>query len=69
MNVIISNKYHNELDKLNIDIIKSVSGVFEVNDIVEMFKNFFLSPSFNNSQLSSMVFEKPLMLVNGVLIS
>lgn len=41
MNVIISNKYHNELDKLNIDIIKSVSGVFEVNDIVEMFKNFF----------------------------
>ncbi len=41
MNVIISNKYKDMLQDLNVDIIKHLNGVFNVDDIVNEFKNFF----------------------------
>ena len=41
MNVIVANEKNNELATLNVDIIKSVSGVFDALEIVEMFKSFF----------------------------
>ena len=41
MNVIVANEKNNELAALNVDIIKSVSGVFDALEIVEMFKSFF----------------------------
>lgn len=42
MNVIIYNE-QNVLANLDIDIIKSITGTYEVNEIVEMFKSFFYS--------------------------
>lgn len=41
MNVIISNKYKEMLDTLPIDIIKNINGVFEVDDIIKEFQNYF----------------------------
>ena len=41
MNVIISNQKKEMLDTLNIDIIKSINGQYEVDEIIEMFKNFY----------------------------
>lgn len=41
MNVIVSNEHKNELSNLDIDVIKSISGVYNVSEIIEMFKNFF----------------------------
>lgn len=41
MNVIISNKYTENLQNLNIDIIKQLQGEFSVDEIVATFKNFF----------------------------
>lgn len=41
MNVILSNKYTEALQGLNIDIIKSLNGEFTVEEIVATFKNFF----------------------------
>ncbi len=41
MNVIVSNLQQQALANLDIDIIKSVSGEFEVDEIIDMFKNFF----------------------------
>ena len=41
MNVIVANEKQNELSNLDIDIIKSITGVFETTELVEMFKNFF----------------------------
>ena len=41
MNVIISNKYKEMLDTLPIDIIKNNNGVFEVDDIIKEFQNYF----------------------------
>ncbi len=41
MNVIISNQYKEMLDTLPIDIIKNNNGVFEVDDIVKEFQNYF----------------------------
>jgi len=43
MNVIITNEQQNQLASLDVDIIKSVTGVYEVSEIVEMFKSFFYS--------------------------
>ena len=43
MNVIIANKYSQMLSNLKIDIIKNVSGEFEVDDIVSNFQNFFFN--------------------------
>lgn len=41
MNVIVSNEQRNTLSGLDIDIIKSISGVYDATELVEMFKNFF----------------------------
>lgn len=41
MNVIISNEKQNELANLDIEIIKSIRGVFETDELVQMFSNFF----------------------------
>lgn len=41
MNVIISNKYQSMLESLEIDVIKSLNGEFEVDDIISQFQNFF----------------------------
>ena len=38
MNVIVANEKNNDLASLNVDIIKSVSGVYDALEIVEMFK-------------------------------
>lgn len=41
MNVIISNKYTSMLNSLDIDVINKLEGVFDVDDIISQFKNFF----------------------------
>ena len=41
MNVIVSNKYQSLLATLDVDIIKSINGVFEVEDLVNQFTNFY----------------------------
>lgn len=41
MNVIISNKQQAVLQGLNIDIIKSLTGEFDVDQIINDFKNFY----------------------------
>lgn len=41
MNVIISNEKQEELANLNIEIIKSIHGVYEVDELIQMFSNFF----------------------------
>ena len=43
MNVIIANEKQEELSNLDTDIIKSVTGSYEVVEIVEMFRSFFYS--------------------------
>lgn len=41
MNVIVSNKYQALLGTLNIDVIKSINGVFTVQDLINQFNNFY----------------------------
>lgn len=41
MNVIIANKYREELATLDIEIIKSLTGEFTVEEIIDTFKNIF----------------------------
>ena len=41
MNVIVSNKNQLLLENLGIDIIKEMNGVFEVDEIIATFQNFF----------------------------
>lgn len=41
MNVIVSNKYQSMLESLDIEIIKSINGQFEVDELINTFKNFF----------------------------
>lgn len=41
MNVIVANTQKDILSGLDVDIIKSIYGEYEANEIVEMFKNFF----------------------------
>lgn len=43
MNVIMCNERRSEINSLSIDIIKSVDGVFTVEEIVGMFTNFFFN--------------------------
>ena len=42
MNVIVSNKYAAMLSNLNIDLIKSINGEFDADELVAQFDNFFL---------------------------
>lgn len=41
MNVIVSNKKAQMLENLNIEIIKELTGEFDVDEIINNFKNFF----------------------------
>lgn len=41
MNVIVANQKKQELANLDIDVIKNISGEFEADELVAMFKNFF----------------------------
>lgn len=41
MNVVISNKYQSMIESLNLDVIKTLNGEFEVDDIISQFQNFF----------------------------
>ena len=41
MNVIVSNKYQLMLENLGIDVIKSLNGEFEADEIINTFQNFF----------------------------
>ncbi|MDD6224533.1 MAG: hypothetical protein PUB18_06015 [bacterium] len=41
MNVIISNERQAELANLNIEIIKSINGLYDADELVEIFSNFF----------------------------
>ena len=41
MNVIVSNKYQPMLESLDIDIIKSMNGEFDADEIISTFQNFF----------------------------
>ena len=41
MNVLIGNKYSDVLAMLDIDVIKSITGEYEADEIVSMFKNFY----------------------------
>lgn len=43
MNVIVANERKNELSTLDIDVIKSVEGIYDVNELIEMFNNFFFN--------------------------
>ncbi len=43
MNVIVSNKYQNMLATLDIDVIKSINGEFEVEDLISQFTNFYFN--------------------------
>lgn len=41
MNVIVSNKQKSLFENLNIEIIKDINGEFDVDDLINGFKNFF----------------------------
>lgn len=43
MNVIVSNKYQTLLSSLDIDVIKSLNGVFSVEELVSTFTNFYFN--------------------------
>ena len=66
MNVIVSNKYKQEIDNLEIDISKKLEGEYEVEEIIDTFSNYFFNKmiiditaiknynNFNNLQKLSM---------------
>ncbi len=43
MNVIVANRYKEMLSNLNIDVIKSLQGEFDVEDLIDNFQNFFFN--------------------------
>ena len=43
MNIIISNKYETMLETLNIETIRSLNGIFTVEELSNEFKNFFFN--------------------------
>lgn len=43
MNVVVANERQSELANLDIDIIKSMNGIFHADDIVTTFKNFYFN--------------------------
>ena len=46
MNVIVSNLNKDKLSSLEVDIIKSISGEFEVEELIQSFSNFFFNRMF-----------------------
>ena len=43
MNVIVANTEKDKLSNLDIDIIKSINGVYDATELVDMFRNFFFN--------------------------
>ena len=43
MNVIVSNKYQNMLATLDIDVIKSINGEYEIEELANIFTNFYFN--------------------------
>ena len=43
MNVIISNKYQALLANLDIAVIKTINGVFTIDELVAQFSNFYFN--------------------------
>ena len=43
MNVMIYNKYKDLLMGLNIDVMKSLEGVYNVDEIIDTFANFIMT--------------------------
>ena len=43
MNVIIANKYKDELATLDIEVIKRMDGVFSADELIDTFQNFFFN--------------------------
>ena len=43
MNVIVANKQKGIIDNANIDAIKDFNGLFNVDDLISKFKNYFFS--------------------------
>ena len=43
MNVIVSNKYSAMLSNLSIDLIRSINGEFDVDNLIAQFNNFFFN--------------------------
>ena len=43
VNVIVSNRQKEIIDNANIDAIKDLNGLFNVNDLINKFKNYFFS--------------------------
>ena len=41
MNVIVANRYKDMLSGLDIKIIKSLEGVYDVNEVIDTFSNFY----------------------------
>ncbi len=41
MNIVIANVFDEKLSSLNIEVIKKVNGVFEAEELIQMFSNFF----------------------------
>ena len=46
MNVIVSNKNEGLLNSLDIDVIKTINGEFEADEIIQTFSNFFFNRMF-----------------------
>ena len=46
MNVIVANKQEGLLNNLDIDVIKSISGEYEADEIIQVFSNFFFNRMF-----------------------
>lgn len=46
MNVIISNKYKDLLNSLDVDVSKNMNGEFSVDEIIQSFSNFFFNRMF-----------------------
>ncbi|MBQ2872927.1 MAG: hypothetical protein IJE89_02900 [Bacilli bacterium] len=46
MNVIVSNKNEGLLNSLDIDVIKTINGEFEAEEIIQTFSNFFFNRMF-----------------------
>lgn len=46
MNVIVSNKNEGLLNSLDVDVIKSINGEYEADEIIQIFSNFFFNRMF-----------------------
>ena len=46
MNVIVANENKSLLSSLDIDVIKSIDGVFSVDEIINTFDGFFFNKMF-----------------------